>query len=114
MKRKKKPITLLEIMLVILLIGLISGVIAYNMSGTLERGKVFKTKQAISQLHDLLLLAVEDGAKIDQVAKNPEEYLKALGLAKDPDKLLTDGWGKKLKIKVINSGTDFEITSDNL
>ena len=39
--RKKRAITLLEIMIVILLIGLIGGVVSYNLKGTLDKGKAF-------------------------------------------------------------------------
>ena len=43
--RKKRAITLLEIMIVILLIGLIGGVVSYNLKGTLDKGKAFASKE---------------------------------------------------------------------
>ena len=60
MKKKKRALTLLEIMIVIFLITLITGAIGYNMLGTLDRGRVFRTQQAKEQLHDLLLICLAD------------------------------------------------------
>ncbi|NGX28681.1 MAG: hypothetical protein K940chlam1_00865, partial [Candidatus Anoxychlamydiales bacterium] len=91
--RKKRPITLLEIMVVILLIGIITSVVGYNVKGSLEKGKVFKTKQAKMQIVDLLTLETAKGSNMDDVVKNPQKYLKNSGMAKDVDKLLVDGWG---------------------
>ena len=52
--RKKNFLTLLEIMIVIALITIIGGVLGYNMKGSLEKGKAFKTEQAIKQIDDIL------------------------------------------------------------
>ena len=96
--RKKRPITLLEIMVVILLIGIITSVVGYNVKGSLEKGKVFKTKQAKMQIVDLLTLEMAKGSNMDDVVKNPQKYLKNSGMAKDVDKLLVDGWGDPLEV----------------
>lgn len=61
-KRKRHPITLLEIMIVILLIGVIGGVLSYNLKGTLDRGKKFRTEEGIKRLKEILDLEVERGA----------------------------------------------------
>ncbi|MES2273631.1 MAG: type II secretion system protein [Chlamydiota bacterium] len=111
MKKKKRTFTLLEIMIVIFLITLITGAIGYNMKGSLDRGKKFRTIQAMSQLKDLLLMAVEEGTDPEKIAKDPAKYLKDLGIAKDPDKLVCDGWGEDFDIKVSADKTDFEIKS---
>ncbi len=115
MKRKKRAFTLLEIMISILIITLITGAIGYNMRGTLEKGRAFRTEQGKQQLYDLLqICAAEAGGvqALPTVSENAVEYLKKIGLAKDPDKLVLDGWGKKFDIKVVNN--DFEITSQAL
>lgn len=61
-KRKRHPITLLEVMIVILLIGLIGGVLSYNLKGTLDRGKVFRSEEGIARLKEILELEIERGA----------------------------------------------------
>ena len=112
--KKKRNMTLLEIMIVIFLIGLISTVIGYNMKGSLDEGKAFKTKQAQMQVKDLLLLEVAKGARIEEVVKHPEIYLKQSGLAKNEKELLKDGWGSPFMIRVTKDRGDIEVTSKNL
>lgn len=113
-KCKKRAITLLEIMIVIFLIGLIGSVIGYNLKGSLEKGKEFKTKQAQTQLRDLLLLEVAMGASIEDVAKRPEYYLEKGGMAKNVQELLKDGWNEKFIISVSPEKNDLIIESTKL
>lgn len=113
MKRQKRALTLLEIMIVILLITLITGTIGYNMKGTLDRGRAFRTEQAKTQLHDLLLICLEEGEKPDDVVKSPSIYLKKYNLAKNSDKIVQDGWGSDFEITYYKSKNDFGITSQN-
>ncbi len=112
MKRKKRAFTLLEIMISILIITLITGAIGYNMRGTLEKGKVFRTEQGKQQLYDLLQLCVAEGQTVENVVKEPGKFLEKLGLAKDPAKLMVDGWGNKFDIQIIDN--DFDIKSAGL
>lgn len=112
--KKKRFITLLEIMIVILLIGIISSVVGYNVKGSLDKGKVFKTEQAQVQIRELLLLETAKGANIDDVVKNPAKYLKESGLSKDVSVLLKDGWNEAFQISADKSKTDILVTSKNL
>lgn len=112
---KKRAMTLLEIMIVIFLIGLIASVIGYNMKGSLDEGRAFKTRQAKEQLRDILLLEYASNSQnvtLEEIAKNPEQFLAASGMVKNPKELLKDGWGNLFSIKV--SGTDLTITSETL
>lgn len=113
-QKKKHPITLIEIMIVIFLIGLIGSVLGYNMKGSLEEGKAFKTEQAINQIHDLLLLEVAKGESIDQVVKNPEQHLANSGFVKNVKSLLKDGWGGVYTMRVTRNQQDIVIKSSNL
>jgi len=114
MKRKKRALTLLEIMIVICLITLITGVIGYNMKGSLDKGKAFRTEQAKNQLHDMLLLALSEGQKMESILEKPLAAVKNLGLARDAEGLLKDGWNEEFIIKANRSKTDFEISSKRL
>ncbi|MBI3237080.1 MAG: type II secretion system protein [Chlamydiales bacterium] len=109
--KKKQTLTLLEIMIVVFLIGLIGSVIGYNMKGSLEEGKAFKTAQSQEKLHDILMLEVAKGATIDEVVKEPIEFLKDSGLVKNPDKLIVDGWNQRFDIHADQYGTDILIKS---
>ncbi len=114
MKKKKRTFTLLEIMIVILLITLITGTIGYNMKGTLDRGRAFRTEQAKEQLHDLLLICLAEKGSAEDIIKDPARSLKELGLAKDPEKLLKDGWNRPFKISANKAKNDFKIYSEAL
>lgn len=113
-KIQKKAFTLLEIMIVIFLIGTIVSVVGYNMKGSLDKGKVFKTEQAKRQIQDILLLAVAQGASLQEVVANPETYLKNSGLISDVDKLLKDGWGKRMQILADEQKQTITVQSESL
>jgi general secretion pathway protein G len=110
-KVKKQPLTLLEIMIVIFLIGLIGSVIGYNMKGSLDEGKAFRTKQGAAQLRDLLLLEVaKNEITLDEAIENPAKCLKQIGMAKNPEKLLNDGWEQPYTFHK-QGDHDFSLTS---
>lgn len=110
----KRAFTLLEIMIVILLITIITGAIGYNMKGTLEKGKAFRTERAKEQLHDLLLYCYADLKDTDQILKNVEKAIVTTGLAKNPQELMKDGWGVPFEIKATKNKNDFIIHSERL
>lgn len=110
-RRKKQAFTLLEIMIVICLIGLIGGVISYNMKGSLEEGKAFKTVRAKDQIYDILMLEVAKGATLEEVVKAPKDFLEQSGLVKDAKALLVDGWNVAFDIQVNSDGNDLVIQS---
>ena len=113
-KKKKYAITLLEIMIVILLIGLIGSVVGYNMKGSLDEGKAFRSEKGKEQIRDILLLEVAKGNTIEEVVAHKEQFLKNSGLVKDVSKLLSDGWGQPYEVKAIRNNTDISVTSDKL
>lgn len=121
--KKKRSLTLLEIMIVIFLIGLISSVIGVNMKGSLDKGKEFKTKKGIEQIEEIILLEVAKGdlkledlfdssgnADMEKLAEN----LRKSGMVKDPKKTLQDGWGEPFIIMQSGDEKGFEIVSNKL
>lgn len=112
---KKRPVTLLEIMVVIFLIGLIASVIGYNMKGSIDRGKVFKTEESQKQIRDILLLeSAKQSKSIEEILKEPKYYLEKSGLPKNVDKLLKDGWGEDFIIEPTRDKKDLLVYSKNL
>ena len=74
MKQKKRNITLMELMVVMVIIGIISTVIGRGISGSLEKGRKFKTEHSRKQLEEILLLQVALGeCKIEDLK---DDYLK--------------------------------------
>lgn len=100
-KKKKQTITLLEIMIVIFLIGLIGSVVGYNVKGSMEEGKAFRSEQGAAQIEDILSLETSDGTSADLIVENPEVFLRRSGLCKDPAKMLKDGWGEPYEITAV-------------
>ncbi|NGX47070.1 MAG: Type II secretion system protein G [Chlamydiae bacterium] len=103
--KKKRAFTLLEIMIVIFLIGLIGSVIGYNMKGSLDEGKAFKTKHAKIKIKDILELEMARGVNPEDIVDHPEKFLKASGVVTNPGKMLLDGWGQKFEISLKDDGT---------
>lgn len=113
MRRKKRTLTLMEIMIVIVLIGLIGSVIGINMKGSLDKGRAFKTKEAIRQIDDIFSLEIARGTSAEYILGHQADILKSSGLVKNPEKFLRDGWGVPFKITLDGRTTDrFIITSD--
>jgi general secretion pathway protein G len=97
---KKSAMTLIEIMIVMFLIASITGVLAYNYKGSLEKGKKFKTEMAMQKLHTILDLAVaEDPNLLDSIESNWEEIVKSSPLVNDKRSLIYDGWNKKYQVR---------------
>ena len=113
-KQKKRPLTLLEIMIVIFLIGLIGSVVGYNVKGSLDEGRAFRSEQGAAQIRDLLLLEVAKGYSVDQVVESHEGFLEASGVVRDVKKLLKDGWGQPYVIVANRNRTDIKVTSEKL
>ena len=113
---RRRPITLIEIMIVIFIIGLIGSVIGYNMKGSLDEGKSFKSEQGSRQVYDFLTLQIaEKRDNFDEVIEHPKEALEGLGFVSRPDKLLKDGWNREFVIEKIETdkGADFVVYSQN-
>lgn len=109
--KKKYTMTLLEIMIVIFIIGIIGSVIGYNMRGSLDKGKAFKTKEGINKLYEIVQLEEAQGYQIGELTPdNIKALLTRSGLARKPDDLMKDGWGNPYRFEY--NGTDIRILSD--
>lgn len=102
--------TILEILIVIFIIGIVGSVVGYNMKGTMEQGKAFKTKEGISRLYELFHyeMATHDKTGKD-IAETWEAVVKNSGFVKNPKKFVIDGWGQKYEVSFVKN--DFRIES---
>lgn len=114
-KRKKtirrRFVTLIEMMIVMFLIALITGVVAYNYRGSLDEGKAFKTKAGMERLSTILNLAAAEDSNADLSGNGWQAYVKASPLVQDANALINDGWGQPYKVTVDQDG--ITIWSDN-
>lgn len=103
----------MEIMIVIVLIGLIGSVIGINMKGSLDKGRAFKTKEAIRQIDDIFSLEIAQGTSAEYILAHQEQILERSGFVKNPKRFLKDGWGVPFNISLDGRTTDkFIISSD--
>lgn len=109
-KRRSRAITLIEIMIVMVIIGLIASVFIFNMKGSMDDGKAFKTEQGSRQIQEVLALQMNRGAERSDVISNPAQHLKESQLIQDPNSLLKDGWGNPYEI-YINDNDDIFVRS---
>jgi general secretion pathway protein G len=109
---KRRFITLIEMMIVMFLIAMITGVIAYNYTGSLEEGKAFKTKAGIDKIRTVLdLHLATHPEERESINSNWTEIVKNSQLVKNPQELIKDGWGGDYTVQADNNG-DIEIKSD--
>jgi type II secretory pathway pseudopilin PulG len=112
LKLRRRFITLVEMMIVMFLIAMITGVIAYNYTGSLDEGKAFKTKAGIDKIHTVLDLHLathpDDRDNIDSQWKT---YVENSQLVKNGKELIKDGWGAEYKVGRNHEG-EIEISSD--
>lgn len=110
-KKKRRLITLIEIVIVMFLIAMITGVVAYNYTGTLEKGKAFKTEMGIERLTTILNLAVsENPGVVNEVQGRWQEIVRSSPLVNKPDELINDGWGNPYQVGVDEDG-NIHVTS---
>ena len=116
-KRIKRPMTLLEIMVVIFIIGIIGSVIGYNMRGSMAKGKRFKTERAAEKLQEILMLECDlknlDPASMTWNPDTVQEVFEESGMVKDVDGLMKDGWGEAFTVRYIQSREAFEVKSSH-
>ena len=112
-KKKKRAVTLIEIMIVIMLISLIGGALAFNMRGSMDQGRAFKTDQNIARVRDILLMADVDGdLSTDDIVTGWRNIVGKSSLV-DASKVIVDGWNQPLNV-VKNDDNDIVVTSDRL
>jgi len=113
MKKKRRFLTLVENMIVMFLIALITGVIAYNYTGALEEGKAFKTRASIEKIETILNLAVaQEPSRLDDITSKWKVYIEDSSLIKDPKTLSLDGWGGPFEV-IVEDGKIY-VSSKNL
>lgn len=108
---KKRFITLVEMMIVMFLIAMITGVIAYNYTGSLDEGKAFKTKSGIEKIHTILdLYYASHPDERDEVESRWKGILASSPLVKNASELEKDGWGVDYKVTI--EGDNIVIVSE--
>jgi type II secretory pathway pseudopilin PulG len=111
-KNIKRYVTLIEMMIVMFLIAMIIGVVAYNYSGSLDEGKAFKTKASIEKIETLLTLEVGDNSSaLESISSEWQAILSRNTLVKNADELSRDGWGNLFDVRYDNASNRIIVSS---
>lgn len=106
--------TLIEILIVMAIIAMIGGALAYNYRGSLDKGKAFKSKQGIEKIESILTLMIaEDPSVIHEVENNWVDVIRNSPLIGKPNELIKDGWGYEYEV-IMDSNGDIEVISPGL
>ena len=108
---RKQTMTLLEVMIVIFIIGIIGSVIGYNMRGSLDKGKAFKTKEAISKIYEISLLAWEDKSQVSDDPQKIKEMLVNSGFIRKVSDFMKDGWKQQFEFSIDKDSNELRIIS---
>jgi type II secretory pathway pseudopilin PulG len=108
-KCKKRSITLIEILVVMSLIAIITGALAYNYQGAIEKGKAFKTEELIKRIETILSIKIaEYPDKVHEIEHNWTDFVKKSPLWTGSDNI-EDGWGGKITMNFERDPTDGEL-----
>ncbi len=100
-KSSRHYMTLMEIMIVMALIAMILGVLAFNYQGALDDGRAFETKANIEKIRTVVNLRMaQDPSAVDDMSSKWKDYLRSSPLITDPEKSSKDGWGEEFKVSV--------------
>jgi type II secretory pathway pseudopilin PulG len=115
MKSKRTALTLIEMMLVIILIGIVGGALAFNLKGAIEKGKGFKTEEIRKKIDSVLDLALLEGTSLEELEENWMEYVKKSPLikVKPNQESILDGWGKPFRVEVNPQDHSLVVISDH-
>jgi general secretion pathway protein G len=107
--KKRRFVTLIEMMIVMFLIALITGVVAYNYTGLLEKGKAFATETGMQRLQNVLSIAIAEDPSAD--ITQWQALVQRSPLVKDVRAIINDGWGVPYHVQV-NDNHEIMIWSD--
>ncbi len=111
-KMQKRSITLVELIVVIALIGIITGALAFNYRGSLETGRAFKTRELINKIEQLSAIASAEEGTVDP--KVIERKIKESPLLTEDDRQLKDAWKQPISIEYDAQQNRFTAKSQGL
>lgn len=99
---KKRFLTLIEMMIVMFIIAMITGGLAYRYVGSLDESRAFKTKVSMERLSGILNLKAADDPTFLTNLNTWEDVVNGSPLVSNPKDLIADGWGQKFHVDVVD------------
>jgi prepilin-type N-terminal cleavage/methylation domain-containing protein len=104
-RKYRHAVTLIEMIIVMILIATITGALAFNYQKSLDRGKLFATKQRVERLRAILTLHFSEHPDEMETRRDWAGIIGESGLGPPrPEDLLRDDWGEVFKITVGRGG----------
>lgn len=98
-KKLKRAITLIEMIVVLMILTMITGALAYNYKKSIDEGKKFKAREMASRVRTVLEIAIAEGrATITNVNDIWKDEVKTSPLIQDSAKFTTDADAIKLTV----------------
>lgn len=101
-KAKKRFLTLIEMMIVMFIIAMITGGLAYRYVGSLDESRAFKTKVSMERLSGILNLKVADDPEFLSGSGDWEAVVRDSPLVNNANDIVKDGWGNKFTVEVVD------------
>ena len=109
---QRRFVTLIEMMIVMFLIALITGVVAVNYRGSLDEGKAFNSKMGIEKLETVLNLEMSKHPNAgSEVMSRWKDFVRASPIVQDPNSLVKDGWGEDYQVTIDPETGGVRVTS---
>lgn len=109
---KRHALTLIEIMLVIVLIGVVGGALAFNLRGALDRGKAFKTEETHKKIEAILsIAAVEDDPTVVLSEWDTVVSISPIVKVKKIGGNIVDAWGNPFDVTIDPDNGSFLVSS---
>ncbi len=103
-KAKKRFLTLIEMMIVMFIIAMITGGLAYRYVGSLDESRAFKTKVAMERLSGILNLKLADDPEFISSLNTWEAVVEGSPLVNNAKDIKNDGWGNKFNVETDREG----------
>ncbi len=96
---QRHALTLIEMMLVIVLVGVVGSALALNLRGALDKGRSFKTQETKKKIETVLNIAQLD-QDVESLKSSWETEVIESPLVKisHKDKTILDAWGNKFDV----------------
>jgi len=104
-KKKRKNLTLIEMLVVIFLISIIASLVSYKIKDSLDYGRAFKTQQSKLQLQQVLDFSLQDYS-VSQLRESWQEVALKSWFGNGKNDITKDGWKRTFVVTFTGEDED--------
>ena len=111
---KRFYLSLVEIMIAMLIIGLITAALAKNGMGFLNSGKQFTTEQRRKNLEDILILETQQSPRrMQSIEDDWKDIIERSPYVSNPDQYIYDAWDNEFIVSYDTENKKIIVEIDN-